>query len=302
MLSLFLAYALCFLLSLLFSWNNSSLFISGLVTSNITRFRYSVIFTATSMFAGLIIEGWKMNPYRLITFDSFMIPIVAIPVTLSLCSVLAVPVSISSISVASLIGASLSLNIPISQFFLSITFLAWLLTPLAAMYLTQAMYLAMVKLFSFIKINSVYFFTRLTIYLTTFYGAYTISANNLGFILSMVAEDYRLTYPIAFLGILIGASIFSEKIFYVIGERLAILSPLKLSSSLLSSSILLWILTQIGIPAALTQIMLGGLIGAALSSPISIINVRLLKKLIGSWIATFLLGILLSYMLGILLK
>lgn len=118
----------------------------------------------------------------------------------------------------------------------------------------------------------------------------------------MVAEDYRLTYPIVFLGILIGASVFSEKISYVIGERLAILSPLKLSSSLLSSSILLWILTQIGIPAALTQIMIGGLIGAALSSPISIINVRLLKKLIGSWIATFLLGILFSYMLGIILK
>jgi phosphate/sulfate permease len=107
-------------------------------------------------------------------------------------------------------------------------------------------------------------------YLTTFYGAYTISANNLGFILSTVAEDVRLTYPIAFMGILIGASVFSEKISYVIGERLAILSPLKLSSSLLSSSILSWMLTQIGIPAALTQIMLGGLVGAALSSPISI--------------------------------
>jgi len=99
-----------------------------------------------------------------------------------------------------------------------------------------------------------------------------------------------------------GAFFFSEKISYIIGERLAILSPVKLSSSLLSSSILLWILTQISIPAALTQIMLGGLIGAAFSSPISIINVRLLGKLLGSWIASFLLGILFSYMLGVMLK
>jgi phosphate/sulfate permease len=48
--------------------------------------------------------------------------------------------------------------------------------------------------------------------------------------------------------------------------------------------------------------MLGGLIGAAFSSPISIINVRLLGKLLGSWIASFLLGILFSYMLGVMLK
>ncbi|MCL7391229.1 MAG: hypothetical protein LZ172_05470 [Thaumarchaeota archaeon] len=254
------------------------------------------------MLAGLMLEGWKMNPYKLITFDSLIIPVVAILVTLSICSVLAIPVSISNISVASLIGASLSLNTQINQSFLSITFLAWLLTPLIAVYLTQAIYLVLVKLFSMIRINSLYLFTRLTIYLATFYGAYTISANNLGFMLLMLAENSISMYPIVFLGVFMGAFFFSEKISYIIGERLAILSPVKLSSSLLSSSILLWILTQISIPAALTQIMLGGLIGAAFSSPISIINVRLLGKLLGSWIASFLLGILFSYMLGVMLK
>ncbi|MEM2396123.1 MAG: inorganic phosphate transporter [Nitrososphaerota archaeon] len=150
--------------------------------------------------------------------------------------------------------------------------------------------------------GELYFYTRLIIYSTSFYGAYTISANNLGFILSMLSGYSISLYPIVYIGILIGASIFSEKISYVIGDRLAILSPLKLSSSLLSSSLLLWILTQVGIPAALTQIMIGGLVGAALSSSTHIINVGLFKKLILSWVASFLLGVVFSYILVIILK
>jgi len=47
------------------------------------------------------------------------------------------------------------------------------------------------------------------------------------------------------------------------------LDPIGLSLSLLLSSILLWILTQISIPVALTQIILGGLIEAAFSSLIT---------------------------------
>ncbi|MEM3620477.1 MAG: inorganic phosphate transporter [Nitrososphaerota archaeon] len=288
--------------SILFSWNNSSLFVSGMTSSGAAKFRYSVIFTVLSMFLGLMLEGWKMNPSKLIIFNSFEIPLIAILVILLICSVLAIPVSISNIAVASLIGSSLALNIQVNQIFLTITVLSWILAPLATMYLSKLIYLLLMKLFRCIRMGELYFYTRLIIYSTSFYGAYTISANNLGFILSMLSGYSISLCPIVYIGILIGASIFSEKISYVIGDRLAILSPLKLSSSLLSSSLLLWILTQVGIPAALTQIMIGGLVGAALSSSTHIINVGLFKKLILSWAASFLLGVVFSYLLVIILK
>ncbi|MEM3495476.1 MAG: inorganic phosphate transporter [Nitrososphaerota archaeon] len=297
-----LLYILCLVSSILFSWNNSSLFVSGMTSSGAAKFRYSVIFTVLSMFLGLMLEGWKMNPSKLIIFNSFEIPLIAILVILLICSVLAIPVSISNIAVASLIGSSLALNIQVNQIFLTITVLSWILAPLATMYLSKLIYLLLMKLFRCIRMGELYFYTRLIIYSTSFYGAYTISANNLGFILSMLSGYSISLCPIVYIGILIGASIFSEKISYVIGDRLAILSPLKLSSSLLSSSLLLWILTQVGIPAALTQIMIGGLVGAALSSSTHIINVGLFKKLILSWAASFLLGVVFSYLLVIILK
>ncbi|MEM1584453.1 MAG: inorganic phosphate transporter [Nitrososphaerota archaeon] len=297
-----LLYILCLVSSILFSWNNSSLFVSGMTSSGAAKFRYSVIFTVLSMFLGLMLEGWKMNPSKLIIFNSFEIPLIAILVVLLICSVLAIPVSISNIAVASLIGSSLALNIQVNQIFLTITVLSWILAPLATMYLSKLIYLLLMKLSRCIRMGELYFYTRLIIYSTSFYGAYTISANNLGFILSMLSGYSISLYPIVYIGILIGASIFSEKISYVIGDRLAILSPLKLSSSLLSSSLLLWILTQVGIPAALTQIMIGGLVGAALSSSTHIINVGLFKKLILSWVASFLLGVVFSYILVIILK
>lgn len=297
----FMVYILCFASSILFSWNNSSLFISGMRASGVAKFRYCAIFTAVSMFIGVMLEGWKMNPSKLIDFNSFEISAIAILATLLICGIIAIPASISNIAVASLIGSSLSLKIQINQFFLTVTFLSWILAPLATMFMARATYLLLTKLSTHIKIDTLYFYTRIVIYSTSFYGAYTISANNLGFILSMFGGYSTSTYPIVFLGILLGAILFSEKMSYAIGERLAILSPLKLSSSLLSSSILLWILTQVGIPAALTQIMLGGIVGASFSSPTSIINLRMFKKLIASWITSFLLGIAFSYLLEIIL-
>ncbi len=299
---LYLSIVLCFMMSLLFSWNNSSLFISGLISSGLAKFRRLAFFITASMMIGLMLEGWKMNPGKIVIPQLFTISIIAVSVTLLICNLLKVPVSISNIAVASLIGVSLSMNMQIDQTFVVKTFLAWVLTPLAALILTPLTYSMLAKLFSHLGEDLTYLSTRILIYSASFYGAYTISANNLGFLLPTICQSYEPVYIIAFIGVFLGTYLFSEKVSYTIGGRLAILSPLQLSSSLLTSSLLLWILTQIAIPAALTQIMLGSLIGSAFSSPISIINVRLLRKIAALWMLSFFLGLAISFLLGVMLK
>lgn len=299
---LYLSIVLCFMTSLLFSWNNSSLFISGLISSGLAKFRRLAFFITASMMIGLLFEGWKMNPGKIVMPQLFTISIIALLVTLLICNLLRVPVSISNIAIASLIGVSLSMNIQIDPTFLVRTFLAWILTPLAALILTPLIYSLLAKFFSHLGEDLAYILTRILIYSASFYGAYTISANNLGFLLPTICQSFEPVYIIALIGILLGTYLFSERVSYTIGERLAILSPLQLSSSLITSSLLLWILTQIAIPAALTQIMLGSLIGSAFSSPISIINMRLFRKITALWILSFFLGLAISFLLCVMLK
>ncbi|MEN2973989.1 MAG: inorganic phosphate transporter [Candidatus Caldarchaeales archaeon] len=296
------AFTIAIFISFLFSWNNSSLFIGGLTSSGIVKLRIAALFTALSMIIGFSAESQKMDPENILLYDGYHSPLITILIMLAISNLLSIPISISSISIASLIGSSIASGSRLNIVFLSITVLAWLLAPLSSMLLTSIIYNILRKRFSSIKIDSLPLLNKVIIYSTTFYAAYVISANNLGFLISMLDNDSTITYVTTFLGIVLGSYFFSERISYIMGERLAILSPVKLSSSLLSSSIILWILTQFSIPSALTHIILGGFIGAASASPSSIINMRLFKNLTRSWIITTLISIPLSYILRSIMR
>lgn len=293
-------FTLIFFTSLLFTWNSSSLFISGLTSSSIAKFKVAGSFTALSMILGLIVEGWKMEPENLVVEDAFYPSLLTILIILSISNFLSIPISVSSISVASLIGASISLSTQVNLIFLITTVLAWFVAPLSSILLTSILYNVMRNVLKLLSLGLLSLLNKIIAYTATFYAAYVLSANNLGFLLSMLDKGSGPSYLIALMGIVFGSLFFSERISYIIGERLAILSPVKLSSSLLSSSIILWILTQFSIPSAITQIILGGLIGTAVSSPSSTINIKLFKKLIISWIITTFLAIPSSYILSII--
>ncbi|MCS7125430.1 MAG: inorganic phosphate transporter [Aigarchaeota archaeon] len=295
-----LIFTLIFFTSLLFTWNSSSLFISGLTSSSIAKFKVAGSFTALSMILGLIVEGWKMEPENLVVEDAFYPSLLTILIILSISNFLSIPISVSSISVASLIGASISLSTQVNLIFLITTVLAWFVAPLSSILLTSILYNVMRNVLKLLSLGLLSLLNKIIAYTATFYAAYVLSANNLGFLLSMLDKGSGPSYLIALMGIVFGSLFFSERISYIIGERLAILSPVKLSSSLLSSSIILWILTQFSIPSAITQIILGGLIGTAVSSPSSTINIKLFKKLIISWIITTFLAIPSSYILSII--
>lgn len=284
-----------FLASLLFTWNNGSLFIGGLVGSGATGLRLAGILTSTSMVLGLVLEGGKMDPDRLAGEEALLPSLLSTLVMLSVSNLLGVPISVSHVSVASLIGASLYFGAAVDVSFLLTAVVAWLAAPLSSALLSHPVYALLRRSLPSSRIDLKSGVGRLVSCSAAVYASYVLSANNVGFLLTMHGGGSASTYPAAAVGIVLGALLFSERISYVVGDRLAVLSPVKLSSSLISSSLILWVLTQLGIPGSLTQVVLGGFLGAASASPVYVINRRLVDRMIASWILTMLASVPLAY-------
>lgn len=296
----FLPLAFAAILTLLFSWNNGSLYLGGLTASGITGYRRATLLISLAMVLGILAEGWKMNPESLMTGNYS--PALATALIIFLTSnLLNIPASLSNVVVASLAGSSPILNQSLNTFFLVKVVLAWILSPFAAMLLYHLIYILSKSVLSRVGLLTIDLVNRLSAYLISFYSAYSLAANNVGFLLNMTGEAGIYSTLVISAAASSGVLFFTRKSAFVMGERLVVLSPQRFFTSLLSASIILWMLTQLGIPGSFTQTLLGGMVGAVASSPLAMINSKLVKRFIIAWIATTLISVPAGYLFTLLL-
>jgi len=76
------------------------------------------------------------------------------------------------------------------------------------------------------------------------------------------------------------------------------LSPQGVMAAFFCSALLVWIGTQLRVPMSISYCVLGGMLGAAYSSRITVVNRRLTLESISTWVVTpvaaFLLAIVLA--------
>ncbi|RMF29180.1 MAG: hypothetical protein D6752_06415 [Candidatus Nitrosothermus koennekii] len=131
--------------------------------------------------------------------------------------------------------------------------------------------------------------------LLTFYTSYTLAANNIGLLYTN-----NLTFFLLPLASIIGI-IKGKKTALFVSERVVGHSQATIFSSLLASSLLLWIFTQFAIPLSLSQLLLASLFGVNLYRRPIIYNKTRMFMLIASWIGSTLLSVLLAYLSTFLL-
>ena len=78
-------------------------------------------------------------------------------------------------------------------------------------------------------------------------------------------------------------------------EKLVVLSPQKTMTSLFSAALVVWLFTQISVPASLTQNLMGGILGAAMTTRLRIVNTKMVGRIIVSWITTTLASVVMGY-------
>jgi phosphate/sulfate permease len=290
---------ICLALSFVLGWNNSSLTTGNL--SNLVTYNGAVILTLAGMFLGFILEGSHMTQSvlgKLIvsqigTVDILVGALVSLVLFLML-TLTRIPVSLSNCVVGSFVGIALAGNAAVSSTTLIEILASWLIAPFITMGIAVLIYEVTTHSERKLSLPSVSWINRLILFGAVFYVAYSLGANNVGLILSFVTHAMKASFPVEqelgielaiYVGMVFGTVLFGKSIAKVLGERIVALSQVKTLAAMLATAFVTWVLTQFSIPVSLTQLVVGGMLGAGSARGPTVVNTRELLTMILRWTA-----------------
>lgn len=279
----------------IFGYNNSGIITGSMVSAGFT-YRRAIIISITGFLLGFYIEGGKMADVLLeISNIELNIQFIITSIVLTVFSLLGLPISMVNALIGAHVGLALSNNALIDTDNLMNIVTSWLITPFLAIITSILLYILLVsilKRFSLLIINRFYI---VAMPLLTFYTSYVLAANNIG--LLHINNFFLFLLPIAAsIGIFRG-----KKTALFVSEQVVGHSQATILSSLLASSLLLWLFTQFAIPLSLSQLLLASLFGINLYRKPRIYNKTRMFILVASWIGSTFLSLLLAFFTTFLL-
>ncbi|MDA4130877.1 MAG: inorganic phosphate transporter [Thaumarchaeota archaeon] len=260
------------------------------------NYNAALLLTLAGMILGLLILGGSMSGAVLgklvspnISEIALISGILVSIISLFILTLLRLPVSLSNCVVGAFVGASLGSSTPINVAFLTLVLGSWIAAPFACAAISVMVYASIVRVERFSSLVSLVAANRALLLSSVFVLSIVLGANNVGLILSFARNESLSEFSFGSLeaAVLIAASlgtiIFGKLLSGVIGERIVGLSQSKTLSAVLGSAVVTAIFTAFSIPISLTQVIVGGMLGAGISQRPSLVNRRELILLISSW-------------------
>lgn len=289
-------------IALLFGINNAGIAVANMLASGF-NYRISVSISALGFITGALLEGWKMG--SVIMLEDYTTTSVVTAIMLSIFSFLHIPVSMVNIIFASYIGSTIEAT-PTTNTASVIAW--WIVTPFIALLTTISIYHIVVRFTARLSLVNLFRFYSLMLPVVTFYASYTIGANNLGLLYSMssryiVVDDTTLTpalangiyMMLAILLVFVIGMIKGRSIARFLSEEIVGYTPATILSGISSSSIILWLSTQIQIPLPFSQMLISSLIGINMIRKPHVYNKRSLLLLVSSWLGSTLLSFIITF-------
>lgn len=283
-------------LSFLFGWNNSSLLIGNLRGSGTLTLRGSVIVTAVGLFAGVLLEGSKMvtslNGSLVIAPSEYGLAItlvVSALVTFAL-TMLNLPASICAAMVGAILGVAVGSNLKMNlgQAYLIIAF--WFVAPLLTYVVALVLRRTISRYVSGLSLIGVDSFNRMGVVLASLAVAYSLGANNIGMIYGTVIgatpQGYTILVASALTMVAVAGGLLLGKrnVTGTLGDKMLVLSSQGVLAAFGGSALLVWLGTQLQVPMSISYCILGGMMGAAFSGRIALVNRRLALESISTWV------------------
>jgi len=290
-------------------WNNSGLTTGNL--SNLIKYNVSLVVTLAGIASGLVVEGQKMSHSIVGKFVTTRVSpaelVLACVVTLVLFLVLTIvkiPVSLSNCVVGSFAGVVLASGGSISVGFSAEIAASWIFAPFLCAGLAALIYELVIRGEGLFSLSSITWINRLTLVGGVFYISYALGANNLGFILSLVkvgagamSSNSTLTELEAalFVSLGVGTILFGRSIAKVVGDKIVGLTQIKTLSAILGAATMTWAFTQLAVPVSLTQLVIGGMLGAGLTRGPDVVNNHEVFVMVRDWILVTILCLFVGY-------
>jgi inorganic phosphate transporter, PiT family len=307
-----LLVALGVALSFVFGWNNSSLLIGNVRGAGSLSYKLIVTVAVVGLLLGALAEGSKMQG----SLAGSLAPSATTAALLATAGVslfltvamtlLDLPVSFSMVMVGAFIGATLASAISLNVGRAGDVIAFWFVAPLGTAVLTYAIYGAVRKAVSNLGILAVDTLNRAGSFVSAFAVSYTLGANNIGMFFGSVG-GVRPGTQLAVIALLALAAVLGvlllgkNSLGGTVGDRMLALSPQAVVSAFVASSVLVWIGTQLALPVSITQCLLGGMLGAAFSRHVAIVNTKLVRETLSLWVVAPVMGLVLAFVVTLYL-
>lgn len=294
-------------LTFVFGWNNSAFFIGNGEGSGALSQREALILTSAGLLLGVLLEGTGMLKSLAGSITPTVgenVVLIALGVAFSMTiafSLGKIPCSFSMAIVGAFAGAAFGSSLTLNAVRLEEIATFWFLSPILAAVLAYGIYASARRFAAGLSLVAVDGLSRYGIIATTLVIAYVLGANNVGLIYGVTLNGAHPSEAIALVLVVVAIAgmlvLGRGGISGTVGDRLLGLSPLGVVSTFLSSAVLVWLGTQFAIPISISQCLMGGMFGAALTKRVSVVNTRLAVENISSWVAVpigaFLLAVVL---------
>ncbi|HYB03930.1 MAG TPA: inorganic phosphate transporter [Nitrososphaerales archaeon] len=295
-----------------FGWNNSGLTTGSL--SKLVSYNLSLFLTITGIFAGFLILGPTMAMSILGKLVSKSLPtaglfsaIVVSVLMLLVLTLFKLPVSLSNCTVGAFVGAALARGTLIKFPVLVEIVGSWIVVPFGCALLSFALYELVVRVEQSRSLVSVVRANRLILAATVFFVSFMLGGNNLGVIESLaVVGSSNGLIPDLFELLLFGSAtlgivLFGKMLAAVVGDKIVGLSQIKTFAAILAAAIIILVLTFLSIPVSLTQVIIGGMLGAGVTRRPWVVNTREIGILIAGWAGVTLVSAGLAYAVSLII-
>jgi phosphate/sulfate permease len=295
-------------LSFVFGWNNSSLLIGNVRGAGFLSHRTIILIAAAGLFLGAELEGPKMiGSLGGSLAPSATVPALEATIAVSLLltlllTVVKLPVSFSMVMVGAFIGSSLASAVGVNASRAGEVVAYWFAAPLAAAILTYLIYRGVRRLVSNFGLLTVDRLNRAGGLVSALAVSYSLGANNIGMFYGSTGEisgglNQAGVFSLLALAAVLGVVVLGrDSLGGTVGDRMLALSPQGVFSSFVASSIVVWAGTQLAVPVSITQCLIGGMLGAALSRNIAVVNTKLVEETLSLWVLAPIAALVVAYL------
>lgn len=283
--------------------NDSAKAVGTAVGSGIVGFKRAVLVIAVFTTLGAVMghsgvsttitglaEGINPGYVSLVLFSA------ATAVTLA--SLIGMPISTTQSIIGALVGASLSLGLPVDWDTILRIILAWVLSPVFAALMAIAVYRIYKPAIRRIKgLKNLELAQKWLVFLASAYSAFNLGTNEVSNVIGL-AKSGGISNPNALLAAVMafGTLTFSYEVMMTIGKDISPLGPTSAFSSQFGASIAVTVANLFGLPVSSGQAIVGAISGLGLYKG-ERVNGKLVMDIIKSWVRAPLFAGILAYSL-----
>jgi len=288
--------------------NNFSTCLGASLGAGIVRLSNAILIATAGVILGTLFEGHKLSNVvagqilPTLSAPGLVVILVSSLLVMAAVTLLHVPLSLSQVMVGAAWGLALATGTQIGSMFSIEVTASWISSPILAFLISAAVEIAVLRLGR--KAKDVFALNHLYATLTLiagFYTAYTLGANTLGLVVGLFPQglaDPLILSLVFSAGAVVGIAFLSTGTVRSVADNLVGLSPSTALSAQFGGALSVHLFTQLGLPVSISQVVIGGMGGAASVKRIAITNKRIIQQIIAGWTIGPLAGAIVSFLLA----